>query len=110
MRDGAIQGLRRRRERRVEPLETREQLRGSRQPGGVERLLELARQPAELVGVGESRRLRLERLHLAELRRRAGDLIHDVPPVVALAAHLLALRHPRPLATLQLPAALLAVA
>src|SRR5207245_10205318 len=74
---------------RLEPLEARHELRRAGEARGVERLLELADEPPQLVGVRQSLRFDLERLGLPALRRGPRDLVYDVPQVVGLATDLL---------------------
>src|SRR5207245_11373201 len=73
---------------RIEPLEARHELRRAGEARGVERLLELAGEPAQLVGVRQSLRFDLERLRLPALRRGPRDLVSYVPQVVGLATDL----------------------
>jgi len=75
-------------DRGVEPLQARQDLLCPSEPRGVHRLLQLARQPAQLVGVGEAFRLGLERFVLADLGRGLLDLPRHVPQVIRLAAYL----------------------
>jgi len=90
------------RDGRVEAAQARDQPGRTGETRGVERLLELPRQPAELVGVGQPLRLRLEGLVLAQLRRRPPDFVHHVPQVVGLASYLVVSRLERFLPPLQL--------
>src|SRR5439155_20476705 len=76
----------------IEPLEPRDELRGAREPGGVERLLELAGEPDQLFRVGEPLRLRFEGLLLADARLGPLDLLDHVTQVVGLTLDLLAAR------------------
>src|SRR5207249_9717219 len=96
--------------RGIEPREASEQLGRAREAGGVERLLQLARQTAQLVGMGEALRFDLQRLYFAGLRGRALDFLDDVSQVVRLAAHLLASGRELLLATLELVQALVRIA
>src|SRR2546430_12690722 len=76
----------------IEPLEPRDELRGAGEPGGVERLLELAGEPDQLFRVGEPLRLRFEGLLLADARLGPLDLLDHVTQVVGLTLDLLAAR------------------
>ena len=95
------------RERRVEQLlprahrgvdaqETRQDLLRLGEPGGVDCFLELAREPAELLGVRQPFGLHFECLILTELRLGTLDLLEDMTQVVRLLAHVrLAIRELR---------------
>jgi len=90
IREGAIEQLPPLAGGRIEPLESRDELCGAGEAGGIERLLELAGEPHQLFRVGEALRLRFEGLVLADLRLGSLDLLDHMAQVVGLALHLLA--------------------
>ncbi len=92
--------------RRIEALQRREQLRRPGEPRRVERLVELARQPPQLVGVRQPLRFTRERVVLAHLGVRGADFFHHVLQVVGFAAHVFLLA-PQLLLTLLEPFPLL---
>jgi len=75
---------------RIETREAAEQFGRAREPRRVERLLELAGQAAELVGMGETLRLDLQGLRLPVPGRGALDFVDHMPEVIRLATYVLA--------------------
>src|SRR5438067_882276 len=70
--------------------EAGDQLGRARGPARVDRLLELARQAPQLIGMGKALRLDVQRLHLSRPGCGLLDFFDDMAQVVRFAAHLLA--------------------